>query len=607
MTPRRKIAGLVAALLLLLVFLGQGLWFIAANSQTFDEGVHLTAGYSYWATGDFRLNPEHPPFVKQLCALPVFLYYRLPFHPNPTLWEEAKTGEDRAQWLISRDFLYGGPAAGPDLIALGRLPNLLLGLGLIALVGWWAYRLWGRGAALLGMSLAAFEPNLVANASLITTDLGITLFSFLTFYLLWEYAARPSHRLLVATGLALGLVLVTKFSCLLVMILAGAVIGTHILLGGSFGLPGAVRENEETTSWQRLWQALAPSLRILCLALLVILPFYDFQGFGTWALGLRTQMNQQTTGKESFFLGQYAEGGWWYYFPVCFLLKTPLGSLALILAGLLFFRAGKPLGRRDVVFLLLPVGLYFLALTRLRLNIGLRYALPVYPFLFVLASRLATVRFRRAWIAPVVLGIPVACSAASALRVAPHQLAYFNELAGGPAAGHRLLSNANIDWGQGLLDLKAYLEREGVPMVRLSYYGTAVPAAYGIHSQYVPGFGQLGPPPAEAVPNVGRELLAISVVNLQGVHCADHSLYAWLRQRTPVATPGYSLFVYDLTGDADAHLSLAKVYLQVGPHTLAVTELRQVLALAPGHAEAARLLRVLAAESISQAGVAALQ
>jgi 4-amino-4-deoxy-L-arabinose transferase-like glycosyltransferase len=606
MSTLRKKACLLFVLFLLLAFLGQGLWFISTNSQTFDEGVHLTAGYSYWATGDFRLNPEHPPLIKELCALPVFLYYRLPFHPDAALWDEARAGEDRAQWLVSRDFLYHGGAPGPALIALGRVPNLLLGLGLVALIGWWAYRLWGTGAALLGMSVAAFEPNLVANASLITTDLGISLFSLLTFYLLWEYATRPSYRLLLASGLALGLVLVTKFSCLLILILVAASIGSHLLLGGSFTLPGVARD-EQSTFPQRLRQAAAPTLRILFVALLVILPFYAFQGYGSWALGLRTQMNQQTTGKESFFLGDYSEGGWWYYFPVCFVLKTPLGCVALILAALLLGRAGKQLGRQEWLFLVLPVGLYFLALTRLRLNIGLRYALPVYPFLLVLASRLATIRFRRAWLAPVALSFAVACSAASALRSAPHQLAYFNELAGGPEAGHRLLSNSNIDWGQGLSDLKSYLDREGVGMVRLAYYGTAEPESYGIRAQYVPGFGQLGAPPTEVVPAGQRELLAISVVNLQGVHCANRDLYAWLRKRTPVATPGYSLFVYDLTGDAEAHLHLAKVYLEVGPPALAEAELRAVLALDPIHPEALRLLGALAALPISQACTAALQ
>jgi hypothetical protein len=551
--------------LLLLVYFAQGLHFISANSQTFDEAVHLTGGYSYLATGDFRLNSEHPPLIKQLCALPVYLWYRVPFEPNPSLWEEAKSGADRPQWSISRDFLYGWAVTADRMLALGRIPNLLLGTLLVVLIGWWAYRLWGRGAAILGTSLAAFEPNLIAHSSLITGDLGITLFMFLTIYLMWEYSRSPSRRLLVAIGLSLGLALASKFSGVLVAGIVGMVAGIHILCGGSFSLGGSSEEASEAPLPRRSQQALLPLLRIFCIAILVILPFYYFQGFSSWTFGLRTQMNQQTNGKESFFFGEYSTFGWPYYFPVSFLIKTPVGSLALILTSFIFFRWGKPLKKQDAVFLLAPVVIYMLALARLKLNIGFRYALPIYPFLFVLASRLATMKFRPAWSGAGILSAAVLCTVASDLRIAPHQLAYFNELVGGPDKGYLYLSDSNIDWGQDLRGLKEYMDRERLPMIYLCYYGTAPPEYYGIRYQYIPGFGRLEPPAIEKMPKgMNREVLAISVVMLQGVHCQDKNLFRWLWDRQPVAKVGYSIFLYDLTGDADAHARLANVYSKVG-------------------------------------------
>jgi hypothetical protein len=553
---------LIVALMLISVFLAQGWYFIRANSQTFDEGVHLTAGYSYWATGDFRLNPEHPPFIKLACALPLYLWYRVPFEPDAQRWAQARLGEDEAQWRISKDFLYGSAVPADDLLTLGRLPNLLLGAALVALVGWWAYRLWGRGAALVAMSLAALEPNLVANASLVTTDLSFTLFTCCTLYLLWEYSARPSPRLLAATGIALGLALGSKFSCLLLLGLIGVILATHIACGGSFGRSPSPAERSWPGLRIRLQEAAVPALRILCLAILVLVPLYFFQwrGIWTWTYGLRTQMNQQTTGKASFFLGEYSDSGWWDYFPVSFLIKTPLGSLLMVFAAIVLWRWGKRLQRREVVFLLLPTGLYLAALTQLRLNIGLRYALPIYPLLFVLASRLATLTFRSGWLAALALGGPVLFTAASVVHVAPHQLAYFNELIGGPEEGHRYLSNANIDWGQDLRGLKEFMDREQVPAVYLSYYGTAPPAHYGVRCQYLPGFGELEAPlslPLAAEPK--RTLLAISVVNLQGVHFVDRDRYGWLRRRTPIAKIGFSIFVYDLTGDADAQDQVSRL------------------------------------------------
>jgi hypothetical protein len=576
------------------VFFGQGLHFITANSQTFDEAVHLSAGYSYLATGDFRLNREHPPLIKLLCALPVYLTYRVPFEPDSQLWQVAQEGEDYAQWVISREFLYGSAIPADQLLALGRVPNLFLGTCLVALIGWWSYRLWGGSAALLAMSLAALEPNLIANASLITTDLGATLFLFLTLYLLWEYTARPSRRLFLACGVSLGLAQVSKFSGVLGIGVIGTVLGVHLLCGGTFALPGTQEERRARTLPTRLRTAIAPGLRLLCLAVLMIPLCYGLQGFSDWCYGLRTQMNQQTTGKEAFFLGEYSEGGWWNYFLVAFLIKTPVGSLVLIGLSLLLPRAGNPLRKREWIFLLVPVAVYLLALTHLWLNIGLRYALPIYPFLFVLASRSATFARGRAWLAFLVPGVPLAWTAWAAFTIAPHQLAYFNELVGGPGEGYRYLSNANVDWGQDLRGVKEFMERERLPMIYFSYYGTAPAAYYSIRCQEVPGFGQLGPPSTEEMPaGVPREILAISVVNLQGVHCADKDLYRWLYTRSPFTKIGYSIFVYDLTGDGDAHFRLAEVYAKVGPRNLAVAEARKALALDPAHTEARRLEQCL--------------
>jgi hypothetical protein len=121
------------------------------------------------------------------------------------------------------------------------------------------------------------------------------------------------------------------------------------------------------------------------------------------------------------------------------------------------------------------------------------------------------------------------------------------------------------------------MDRETLPMIYLCYYGTAPPEHYGIHYQYIPGFGQLEPPMIEAMPeHVGSEVLAISVVMLQGVHCADKDLFRWLWDRQPIAKIGYSIFVYDLTGDVDAQAHLAQVYSKIGPRELVDSELREI-------------------------------
>src|SRR5574342_776069 len=157
---RRFALGACASLLAL--FMALGLVFIRANAQTADEAFHLVAGYSYLMREDFRLNREHPPLAKQLSALGVYLRYRLPFQPDPELWQAGKG------WTMGANFLYRSSVPADDILAAARLPMLLLGAALVGLVGWWAYRLWGPGAAVVATALAALEPNLVAHASLVT-------------------------------------------------------------------------------------------------------------------------------------------------------------------------------------------------------------------------------------------------------------------------------------------------------------------------------------------------------------------------------------------------------------------------------------------------------
>jgi hypothetical protein len=78
----------------------------------------------------------------------------------------------------------------------------------------------------------------------------------------------------------------------------------------------------------------------------------------------------------------------------------------------------------------------------------------------------------------------------------------------------------------------------------------------------------------ERVPKNGRQILAISVVNLQGIYFGDQCYrYYWLQDyRKPLTTIGHSIYVYDLTNDANAHLHLAEIYDQLEFRSFAESE-----------------------------------
>jgi hypothetical protein len=559
-------------LICILAFLAQGYAFIDNNSQTFDEAAHIAAGYSYIAKGDFRLNVEHPPLSKELAGLAVYLRYHLPFEPKPELWEKAD------EWMIGRDFLYGSSMPAEKILRVARLPNLFLGAVLVGLVGWWSYRLWGAWPALLGGGLAAFDPNFIAHAGLVTTDLPITFFIFLTVYLLWEYQVQPSPGRLLAVGIACGLTLATKFTGLLVLIIVGL-----------FFLPLFRQRKEQEAPANSAWlrEALPPFRRIVLIAMLTVPLFYFIYGFPEWAKGIRYQLGRSETGDPHFyFLGEITSHGSFAYLPVAFLIKTPVGTLLMIVASLLFCRAGVCPDRRTALFLLVPSGVYFAAMAATRVNLGLRYILPIYPFLFVLAARVGTITFANV-LATILVRVgafaAVGLTAASSLMVAPHQLAYFNELIGGPDQGHRYLSDSNLDWGQDLKGLRNYMDREGIPAIYLSYFGTAPPSGWGIRYQYLPAWVEniQDPNLNEPVPKEGRQILAISVVNLQGIYFVDHRYrYDWLQEyRKPLTVIGHSIYVYDLTNDANAHVHLAEIYEELEFRSFAELERQKARAL----------------------------
>jgi hypothetical protein len=191
--------------------------------------------------------------------------------------------------------------------------------------------------------------------------------------------------------------------------------------------------------------------------------------------------------------------------------------------------------------------------------VGIRHLLPVYPLLCVWGG-LAAARIwesgRRGLRAAALLLF--AWLAAGTLAAAPWHLSYFNELAGGPAGGHRYLLDSNLDWGQGLKELGAYARERGAPHIYLSYFGCGDPHAYGL--KYTPVLMTAcaplrgdGLPPA----GQGRQLLAVSVTNRLGVYYTPRSLFSWLDGRRPEKLAGNSIWVYDVTGDTEALKLLA--------------------------------------------------
>jgi hypothetical protein len=541
--------GLVAAAVALQA--GLAIDSMRGSSATFDEGAHLPAGYTHLVLGDHRLNPEQPPLVKLLSAAPLLAV-------RPVLKEEARSWAEARQWEFGRSFLYRWNDAD-RLLFLGRLPIVALGSCLVVAVFLETRRRFGDGAAAAALLLAALSPEVLAHGALVTTDLAFALFFFLSVAAFSRVCEEATPRRVVAAGLATGAAFATKFS-------APILVPLFLLL--LLALPGARR--------RRLPVALAG---IFALALLVVWASYGFRAAlspdASVRAALRAELEAPIGGpllrvavaaakagvlpedfarglvfvmkhseaRRTFLLGELSEHGFPQYFLVTFLLKTPVPLL--LLTGLAVARIGR-LPRRDAVFLWLPVVVYAAFTLTRGLQIGHRHLLPVYPFLFVAAGEAA---FRvRAWRPPAGLALVTALGlwyAGGSLRQHPHHLAYFNEIGGGPANGWRLLVDSNLDWGQDLKRLAAWMRENGVARVKLSYFGSADPWYYGIDSEALPGYT------SPHAPSLTREIhpgdvLAVSATNLQGVYLEpeDRALMARLRALEPIGRVGWSIRVY---------------------------------------------------------------
>ena len=571
-------------IVLLLILFAQALFSMRTENVAGDEMAHLGAGYSYLRTGDFRLNAAHPPLLKELSALPLMLL-PISFDPNLPAWREAD--EDRFGWHL----FYESGADAETLLFLSRLPTLFISLLLGVLLYLWSRSLYGNTmAGLFTLFLYTFSPNILAHSGLFDMDLGLAAFTFFALFQFRRYLKGPSNKNVLLTGFALGLALATKFNALVLLFLLAALWGVSMM------------DRRRGGGWRWAGQALA----ISAIALFLMALTYGFRSLPRFLTGFMEQLEHSREGDPAFLMGRYSWTGWWYYFPIAFLIKTPIPTLLFLSLSSVALLRGHNRGRLEEAFLLLPILSFLLPAIVGHINIGLRYILPIYPFLFLFVGRLATNRMRHQSLSTALLGLLCLWYLVASLLTFPHYLAYFNEVVGGPKNGIRWLGNSNIDWGQGLKGLAAYLREEGVEEVILSYFGNADPDYYTIRYQYAPAYGYQGPlwKPHHYLlsRDSSRQLLAVSVNNLQGTFFSEENrdLYWWLYRYEPIHRVGYSIYLYDITGDAEAFVNLGIVYSRYHLYEMAREEFERALAIDPGCEEARTYLNQLPASDMEK-------
>lgn len=457
---------------------------------TFDEPFYIVQGLKSWHTGSMSglLQKGTMPLPVNVTTLPLYL------------WE----------LLRGRNF--------HPLLELGRLlPVARAG----TLLFWWMLLFYGwkiaRGIAgpwggRLAVSMLAFEPTMLAHASLATTDIAIAACIAALAYHFRE-GRESGWRLRVGLPSVLyGLALLAKASVLVMGPLCMLVIEVDRLARkGGFAVAA---HRERAPLYRRILTGLKPFRRdmwqILGLGFVLMLVYcgcdwHAEPSFVAWAKSLPAgpaasvmvyvaehlrifsnggvaivrQIKHNIQGAGMFIDGRTDPRAIWYYFPVAMTIKLspPLLILPLFVAIL------RP--RALVNWALMIAGTLTLFSVTFRVQVGIRIILPLVAFLIVgeAAAAVNTIRdLRPGWAKRVAVGALACClawTAAASVLVYPNALCYCNELWGGTAGGYKLLSDSNYDWGQGLGELRNWQRQNHIQNLDVWYFGTDPSASRG--------------------------------------------------------------------------------------------------------------------------------
>jgi 4-amino-4-deoxy-L-arabinose transferase-like glycosyltransferase len=522
---------------------------------TGDEIAHLTAGYSYWTTGDYRLQPENGNLPQRWAAIPL-LHRNLKFPTkDQNAWRISDVWDLGFQWF----YTLGNDLAG--MLRAGRMMIALFGVATGALVFVWARRLHGDKAALLAAILFAFCPTMLANGALVTSDMTATCMFLAAVTAFWAMAHRLSPARVVLFGLVLGLLCVAKFSAPLIAPMCAILFIVRVAgsptLQAAWPLPAAVAGR------MRIALSLVAATLVACaLAIGVIWASYGFryamfreyepnrvrslvgwdvledQG-GPLVPTLRFARAHEllpesyiygfahtyrfSRYRKAFLNGEYRSTGWVQFFPYTTAVKTPLALFVLIaLAALHAIRRRRGAREwRERLYAWSPLlslfAVYWVFSLTSGLNIGHRHIIPVYPVLFVMAAGAAAwiVRPLR-WAGGFVLALS-AWFAAESIWIRPHYLAYFNELVG-PRDAWKHLVDSSLDWGQDLPTVRSWLDAHPPDgPVFISYFGSGDLDYYGIKGTRV-GDANFDLRPRKAPAIVAGGLWIISVTQFQQVY-----------------------------------------------------------------------------------------
>jgi hypothetical protein len=520
---------------------------VGVFSPAIDESSHIGAAVSMIEAHKLIAPGSHPPLARLVAAVPLWLDgARLPQCRGQTA-----VGTEDLGYALGTEVLFHSSKPFSTLLIHARLAMLIfpaIALFYLYLLG---RRLLGPAAAMAAVIFFSVDPTLLGHGFWIGNDMaGCAGFLAATYHGL-RWLDRPTWPSAVVVGLACGLAVALKFSCLLVIpalallwlirkgmswrrlaVQLPAIVAVAFLalwatylfnigpLSDQAGLNAASQissDNSAAQAMRRQWQHIPRWVRE------TPVPMPSF------FLALGRLAAHDRFGHEAYLNGQVSTHGWWYYFPELLAVKSTLGFLAALAIASLLALVRRQWRDWPTCAILIPAGIFLAAAMAGNIDIGIRYILPAIPFLYLfIAAQLA--RPRWGWL----LACLILCSAVETAAVHPDYLSFFNIAAGGPSRGQRFALDSNLDWNQDVYRLADWIRAHaaGRPYaIRLSgRRNKPLLAALG-----------LDPESLDASPH-GKLLFISKNVRLM------YGQLPWVSRYKAIAHVGYSIDVYDLTG-----------------------------------------------------------
>ncbi len=520
-----KIQNWLVVALLFVVFL---LPFLSMQnfSPASDEIIHLSSGYSYIKTGETKFSPQHPPLIRMIAAVPLLF---LNFEFDRERYDLISSTAD--EWQFSRDLFFNN---GLDkAVFWGRIPMILLSV----LLGWYIFK-WGKElfdykAGAVALFIYAFMPNIIGHSQLVGTDLGLAAFSFIAVYYLWKFLEDATKKNTILSGLTLGLALGSKFSAVFLLPI-------FVILLGIYAWKNKSGKN---------------FMFVFGLAFLVLWALYFFPSDLLFYWGkLKTVYNDSNLEHYYYLNGNFSQDGWWYYFLWAFIIKTPIPFLVVLLWAIARYKK-IGLSLWNGLFILLPSALFLFMASWKAHNIGVRYILPIYPFLILyvggfvdrimnnelrIMKKAASSLIHNSYF--IILVLLAGWYVFSALNTYPNHLAYFNELVGGSKNGYKYLDDSNIDWGYDLKRLAEYQKENPNMKVITSWNHVDAGMSYGIKNIIPINFQDK----TWSDPKGKYALSSHVVVRTKLANqIYENSLLNWRDRFKPVDRIGQSFFIYE--------------------------------------------------------------